>query len=192
MSMMHTPSLQPGERSLPAELRTMRGHDFAARRLRNGMRGVAGLGYGGLGDDSTPVDIPIDTPIDTSPVFPDTNFPVVSVDPSTIPLTATEPWTPPPGVPVNVAAGQAPPSVPSGFQWVQAANNAGLTLAKVLAIGQGGTVMQLPNGQQVITGSPGSGALALSNSALTGTIGAYLPYLLLAGGLVLVVSLMRR
>jgi len=205
-----TPMLHPGERSLPAELRTARGGNFAARRLRAGMRGVAGLhgGVNGLGDcaimddsgnclDST---IPIDTtaPVDTSGgidtsllPLPGSGSPIIApvVAP---PQTIIPAYSAPTGVPTSVPAGTTPPPAPNGYQWIQAANNSALSLAKLIAVQNGGTIMQLPNGQQVIAGSPGANTLALGASGLSGSISTYLPYLLLAGVGLMVFSMSRR
>lgn len=195
-----TRAMAPGERSLPAELRTARGRGFAARRLRNGMQGVTGVGWigdaeGDVGAGPVATDVPT-TPIDATPIdtttFPDTSFPVTFTDPSTIPVAVTAPYVAPSGVPTTVPMGTTPPPAPSGYQWIQAANNTALSLAKVLAVSQGGTVMQLPNGQQVITGTPGGSTLALSGAGVAGQLTAYLPWLLLAGGALLLFQMSRR
>src|SRR5271155_2619731 len=80
MANIMTPSLMPGERSLPAELRTQRGSNFAQRRLAMGLQPSAdptmdwwrGMGRIGQDDDeendtyyTEPAPI-MTTPLDTS------------------------------------------------------------------------------------------------------------------------------
>jgi hypothetical protein len=233
MSMIATPSLRPGERSLPSELRTARGGGFAARRLANGMRGVSGWGRGGGlyglgqdddgsdlgGDDSSLTDIDTGTstvdlpPPDTGVVSTGTISSEVSSTPDGTPCTASDGFA---GItlagscissnnvaysapaaytgPTSVPVGQTPPAAPSGYQWVTAANSAAQSLAKVLAISQGGTVVQLPNGQQIITGSAGSTGTSLLGASLLGSTGlsSILPWLLLLGGGFIILEAVKK
>ena len=223
MSMMTVPTLQPGERSLPAELRTRRGTGFASRRLQNGMRGVTGIGDDS-GDDSGddtggsvfvgPIDpttvttLPLDSTttagaLDTLATAPDVTLAPVAVTGGTsvLPTTAQTGgdfiqappnYSAPAGYPTTYSGTTPPSAAPSGYQWVQAANGAALNLAKVLAISQGGTVMQLPNGQQIISGASGASNLSLSAAGLTGSISSFLPYILLIGGAFLVINMMGK
>ena len=199
MSMMMVPSLSPGERSLPSELRTRRGSGFAHRRLMNGMRGVGGVGDGDTdtGVFTSAPELPVDMPVDMTPI--DTVLPAGFVGPlapgETVaayegPTIQAPVYSAPVGVVTSVPAGQTPPQAPAGYQWVQAANGAAQSLAKVLAISQGGTVMQLPNGQQIIAGFPGANVGVLGAGGVVGQVSAYLPYLMLAGGAVLLMSFM--
>lgn len=227
MSMMTVPTLQPGERSLPAELRTRRGTGFASRRLQNGMRGVTGIGDDGDdtdsetgGDDSgvVAIDLPTSTGVLTGDPLAGSGLttsatPVTGTLPglilstsadggtSVLPTTAQTGgdfiqappnYSAPAGYPTTYSGTTPPSAAPSGYQWVQAANGAALNLAKVLAISQGGTVMQLPNGQQIISGAPGASNLSLSAAGLTGSISSFLPYILLIGGAFLVINMMGK
>lgn len=229
MSMIQVPSLGPGERSLPAELRTRRGAGFAARRLRNGMRGVSGWGMGDdtssesgdtsgdtSGIDFTPIDLPSSSgtlPTDNIFTAPAPEVPATGALPglilstsadggtSVLPTTAQTGgdfvqappnYSAPSGYPTTYPTTSQPPAAPSGYQWVQAANGAALNLAKVLAISQGGTVMQLPNGQQIISGAPGANVGVLSSSGIAGSISSYLPYILLIGGAFLLMNMSRN
>lgn len=194
MSMMTVPTLQSGERSLPAELRTRRGRHFAQRRLLNGMRGVCGIGDGeGDGEVFTPP-VSFDPGTGGSGTL---DFPFISGDggaggtltDGVLQTGSAIPYTAPSGIATTFPLGQTPPAAPSGYQWVTAANSLSQNLAKILSISQGGTVMQLPNGQQVISGSPGANVGLLSASGAVGSVSAYLPYLLLAGGAMLLFSM---
>lgn len=222
MSMMMVPTLQAGERSLPAELRTRRGGGFAARRLQNGMRGVTVVGddtdsEGGEPSDFTPIELPTSTGILTGDPLAGSGLttsatPVVGALPglilttsadggtSVLPTTAQTGgdfiqappnYSAPAGYPTTYS-GSTPPAAPSGYQWVQAANGAALNLAKVLAISRGGTVMQLPNGQQIISGAAGSNVGLLSASGIAGSVSSFLPYILLIGGAFLVINMMGK
>jgi hypothetical protein len=223
MSMVMTPSLAPGERSLPSELRTARGSGFAARRLKNGMRGVSGWGgMQGLGQDegvdgNDSGDTGIDSGISTlNPIIP-----VVSVDTGTIDPTTGDTVVNPGGtVVLNSSSGDIDPvlateiqgytvsvpasytgqvaypagttnlpAAPAGYQWATLANSAGNTLAKVLAISQGGTAITLPNGNQILTGSAGS---SVSNALLGTSVSSFLPWILLAGGAFLLLQVVKK
>lgn len=223
MSMMTVPSMQPGQGSLPAELRTRRGSGFAGRRLRNGMRGVCGIGDdtdSESGDplDFTPIDLPTSTGVLTGDPLAGSGLttsatPVTGSLPglilstsadggtSVLPTTAQtggdfiqapSSYSAPSGYPTTYPATSQPPAAPSGYQWVQAANGAALNLAKVLAISQGGTVMQLPNGQQIISGAPGANVGVLSSTGIAGSISSFLPYILLIGGAFLLMNMSRN
>ena len=87
-------------------------------------------------------------------------------------------------------AGQTPPQAPAGYQWAQVTNQAGQTLAQVLAVAQGGASISLPNGNKLIYGSPASAATAGTAGALANTVVS--PSVLLVLGGVLVVMLMMR
>jgi hypothetical protein len=76
--------------------------------------------------------------------------------------------------PTTLPAGSATPVAPNGYQWATVLNNAGNGIAKILAISQGGSTVQLPNGAQIVYGSvPGSiaGAGSTAFSSSTGVAG---------------------
>jgi hypothetical protein len=199
MSVMTVPSLQSGERSLPSELRTGRGRNFAARRLANGMRGVSGWGMAGLGQDDSiddggltdlgtssggdtivPSALEQDTGLDLGGTIP-MNSQTGDLSPSLAAEIQGYTVSVPTGYTGQLVypVGAATPAAPPGYQWATLANSAGNTLAKVLAISQGGTAITLPNGNQILTGSAGASA----SSALLGTsVSSFLPWVLLAGG----------
>lgn len=90
--------------------------------------------------------------------------------------------------PTSVAPGAVTPTPPAGYMWATLANQAGQTLAKVLAISQGGSTVTLPNGSQLIYGSAASAANAGSLLSTTGglaTLGSSGSLMLLLGGLLL-------
>jgi hypothetical protein len=87
--------------------------------------------------------------------------------------------------PAVVQGNAATPQAPAGYQWAQVTNAAGQTLAKVLAVAQGGAAVTLANGTQLVYGSAASAATAGVASALgTSSLSGILP-LLLIGGVVL-------
>lgn len=144
-------------------------------------------------------------PLDTTPTVVPAPTPAQScvasggslVNNACVYFASAAPYSAPTGIPTSAPVGQAVPAAPSGYQWVQEANASAMSLAKVLAISQGGTVMQLPNGQQIITGSASGGVLG--SSVLSGTLGtlgtqltSMLPWLLLAGGAFLLFNMGRR
>lgn len=106
-----------------------------------------------------------------------------------IPIPTTYTGAPPAGYsgPTQLPPGVTPPSAPAGYQWASLLNSTGQTLAKVLAISQGGSSTTLPNGTQIVYGSvPGSiaGAGSTGLQAQTGVGGLSLGTLgLLAVGI---------
>ncbi len=214
MSMISVPSLDAGERSLPAELRTSRGVNFAQRRLSmnlvpsaQGMRGMRGLG-----DDSfTPEEDPIwvtDNPGtgDTAGMLPPANvFPTptdpgstisffkdFNIDPNTA-STAAPYVKAPAGYtgPTVVAASASTPAAPNGYQWASLINASGNNLAKILTLSQGGSAVTLANGSQLLYGSPQAAASAGNVlGALTSATGLSSTTVMLVGGAVLLFVLM--
>ena len=91
--------------------------------------------------------------------------------------------------PSVVPATSTPPTPPAGYEWASLINASGNTLAKVLAISQGGSAITLPNGQQLVFGSAASAAAGslLSSSSL----GSMLPLLLIAGGFLLLMNMRK-
>jgi hypothetical protein len=91
--------------------------------------------------------------------------------------------------PTSVAPNSATPAAPTGYQWAQMVNSSGQTLAKVLAISQGGSAITLPNGEQLLFGSATSAAAGSLLS--TSSLGSLLPLLLIGGGLWLILSMRK-
>lgn len=94
--------------------------------------------------------------------------------------------------PTVLPAGSATPAAPSGYQWATLANQAGTTLAKVLAISQGGSSVTLPNGTQLLYGSATSSAAGSVSSLLSGNVGG-IPMgtlLVIGGGVLLLMMVM--
>lgn len=161
------PSLHPGAKSLPAELKTSHVLNnpsaFPWMRMRAQMPGVWErtpedyLHYtslSGLGFDQTvcadPTD-PSNCQVISSPdYYPPPDLPV----PPPVLSLPTSVWQ----GPTTVAPNVNPPPPPAGYQWVPALNAAGNTIAKVLAVAQGGASTQTPYGT-VIAGSPASAAV---------------------------------
>ena len=67
-----------------------------------------------------------------------------------------------------VASGSTPtsslPTPPSGYAWASLISSTGQTLSKVLAVAQGGTAVTLPNGTQLVYGSPAAAAAGIGSS----------------------------
>ena len=84
-----------------------------------------------------------------------------------IPVSYT--GTPPAGYtgPTQVAPNVTPPAAPAGYQWASLLNSTGQTLAKVLAISQGGSSVTLPNGTQLVYGSAASSVAGSGSSLFT-------------------------
>jgi hypothetical protein len=209
MANIMTPSLMPGERSLPAELRTLRGSNFAQRRLNAGLQPSAmpsaswnGKSWrprmSGLGQDDTSIDT---TYVEPTPITPD---PLGSGSFNSIPTTNTLsfPWVTDPvgtsqvatagaqyAAPSSVLGGQptvlsptAPtPAAPSGYQWASLLNQSGATIAKILTISQGGSSVTLPNGTQLLYGSGTGTGAASALSSLSAMTGVGSNTLLLVG-----------
>lgn len=108
--------------------------------------------------------------------------------------------TPPAGYsgPTVVSPTASAPAAQAGYQWANLLNQSGQTLAKVLAISQGGSSVQLANGTQLVYGSPaaaaaGGGLLNVPGGVTAlGSLGNLTPLLLIAGGLVLLMSMERK
>lgn len=116
--------------------------------------------------------------------------------PMAIPTSYT--GAPPAGYsgPTQVAPGVTPPSAPAGYQWASLLNSTGQTLAKVLAISQGGSSVTLPNGTSIQYGSAAGSVAGAGSNAFTsptalgglslGTLG------LLAAGLLLFMTMGKK
>ncbi len=220
-------SLDPGQRSLPAELRTRHGRGtqyFGPMRLRNNLSGLNGFGdctetttYDADGNpiyDTTCTD-PLQTP---NPTPGDTSSPQVtnaicgdgsiayagefcpsSAGGTPVPLTAaqtaaitaatSQAGSAPSGYagPRVVSPTAATPAAPTGYQWAQVVNSAGQTMAKVLAISQGASVVSLPNGAQMIYQGATGATAALSGAGVGTALSSILanPVVLIGGALVL-------
>lgn len=165
----------------------------------------------GSGTGITPIDTPpvpiVVSPTTVGPLAPGETFgpppggfvcaqdangncttPAVSTASLNVPALA-----PPPGYngPTTLNPASPTPAAPPGYQWAQLVNQSGQTLAKVLAISQGGSSIQLPNGTQIVYGSAAAGAGAGALISTAGGLGSFGPLLLLAGGLFLVMSLRK-
>src|SRR5580704_14772088 len=81
MSMITVPNLPAGW-SLPSELNTARGRNFAARRLRGGMRGGSGLR--GVGDDDSGDDSGITTDLPPLDTYTPVDLPALPVTAPTV------------------------------------------------------------------------------------------------------------
>jgi hypothetical protein len=91
--------------------------------------------------------------------------------------------------PYSAPPNSNPPPAPSGYQWASLINASGQTLAKVLAVSQGGSAITLPNGEQLLFGSATSAAAGSLLS--TSSLGSLLPLLLIGGGLWLILSMRK-
>jgi hypothetical protein len=199
------PSLGPGQRSLPASMRTPQGPNFAQRRLAMGMQGLFGLGQDDGEDDGGVFITDSGSPLTTSgtdPIIATAPAATISqttqtltgfgVDPANAAIAATYAATPSGYTgPTTVAATAATPAAPNGYQWATLVNASGQNLAKILTIAQGGSSVTLPNGTQLLYGSSASaaGAAGLATS-LTSVLSN--PTLLLVGGGILVFMLLSK
>lgn len=156
---------------------------------------VRGMGMRGLGDidcsSGTCIDTgtgaPVDTSVFTNPTDtsntgagnpagyvspcvvtnPDGSCAPAVFTPIAIPTTYT--GAPPAGYsgPTQVAPGVTPPAAPAGYQWASLLNSTGQTLAKVLAISQGGSSVTLPNGTSIQYGSAAGSVAGAGSTAFT-------------------------
>ncbi len=148
-------------------------------------RGMHGLGEG---DAGSTVEVPIES-------FPDTTPLPVGGD-IMQGLDSITPQIPDWNGPTIAAPTVTPPSPPAGYSWAQVLDSTGKTIGQILAISQGGSVTQLPNGLRIVQGSqPGavqqaSGGLLTGTSAgVTGLLGSNTGLLLIVGlGLFLVLG----
>lgn len=195
MSMMYTPTLAPGARTLPINLRDHRAGSHGAYRLHGNMAPVtehplnpmAG-GMAGLGEFCD----------DSGICYPDVTGGTY-LDPTTIQSTIDQLPVGPSGVytgPIIVSTADPSGNITSQSMTpaqITALINAGSTsLQRVLAITQGGSV--LANGS--IIGSQQAAQLAAAQSGLNistaGLSGLFSNPVVLLGGLALVVVLMSR
>lgn len=192
------PSLQPGANSLPGELRVRnRSGNFARRRLMAGQRSDS-VGLGTLicenpddqstcFDDGTSAPIDVPAPTYTTPL----DLSTLAIDPaSQAALLAITPNASIYSGPTTLAPSSPTPAAPSGYQWATLLNQSGQTIAKVLAISQGGSAVTLPNGQSLIYGSPTASAYGQVPgvaTALTSSFGTGTMLLLFAGVALLLV-----
>jgi hypothetical protein len=196
---LEVPSIEPGSNTLPAELRVRhRGPGFAHDRLMKGQRADAvpewapAYGYraqlSGLGqwdEDPGISQVPL-SEIDLSSIAP-------GVDPTALSIAAGLPGFQLPNYsgPTVLAPTSPTPPAPNGYQWATLLSSTGQSLARILAISQGGSAISLPGGQQLIFGSPQSaayGAGAYGAGQVAGGIGQALGggtgMVLVLGGLV--------
>lgn len=158
----------------------------------------AQLGLSGLGDWVCPDPTNPDTCYDDGSSSGSCLFGVDSTGQCLSVQEVSPGYTPPAGYsgPTSVPVGTKPPVAPSGYQWATLINQSGQQLAQILAISQGGSSIRLPNGNQLIFGSPQSAAYGAAGyaggqigsglfSGSTGTllvVGGLAVLLLLAGG----------
>lgn len=176
---MHIPtrSNEPGQKSQPAEIRT--GSADGLHRIYGGQRqnyGVQGLGCNDMTDigydgyDETPcMGISVDDPA------------VVGYGSVGMPMTT-------PGTTNRV--GTAPAATQPGWNPLQAISS----LNQTAAILQGGSVVQTPTGTAIYGNPATAGAAALANPSLglsTNLSGMIMPVVLI-GGLMLLMSSMKR
>lgn len=151
---------------------------------------VRGMGMRGLGDidcsSGTCIDTGTGIPVDTSGYTVPTDTTqgagagvciVTNPDgscgyaggftPIAVPTNYT--GAPPAGYsgPTQVAPGVTPPAAPAGYQWASLLNSTGQTLAKVLAISQGGSSVTLPNGTSIQYGSAAGSVAGAGSTAFT-------------------------
>jgi hypothetical protein len=244
MANISVPSIAPGAKSLPSELK-IRNPRNMVQRMKAQHSGISGLGVfpyqaivqsggksyrlgmgrlRGLGQDDTGEDdssIPLSStdigatiPVDTSISLPTVTLPATSTDITTeyegslenaiegTGVTSAAPafstadlqtmalngaiLSPPAGYsgPTVVAGNATPPAAPTGYQWASVVNSAGQTLAKVMAVSQGGTSVTLPNGTQLLYGSPAAAeaGIGTSLSSLGTTLTSNMPLVLIVVG----------
>lgn len=171
--MTTVPSMAPGQRSLPAELRVDRSRAGTWDRLRAGLHGI-----GDDGDDSVDLSTLPDSgvSIDSSSLVPFSTY-----SPST---TSGLPWNTNSNGTITPATTSSPSFTSSGTPNVASLISG---INQTLAISQGGGVAA--NG--AIYGSAANGAAAsLGSSALTASaVSSIFPLLLIGGGILLVMSM---
>lgn len=178
---MTVPVQRGGAKSLPAELK-VGGHNPVMRmrasspgyprpRLSAYHRALAGLGCDPT-EDPTCLDLG-QVPVDLTPVTLPTDLPTVDLSTISSEIPVSLIGSLPTGYtgPTVVSASATPPAAPSGYQWATMLNSTGQTLAKVLAISQGGSSVQLPNGAQLVYGSPASAAAGSASGLFTAQTG---------------------
>jgi len=97
--------------------------------------------------------------------------------------------------PTVLGPGSSVPAAPSGYQWASLVNASGQTLAKILAVSQGGSSLQLANGSQLVYGSPAAAAASgglVTAPGVTASLGNLTPLLLVGLGLLLFMSMGKR
>lgn len=171
--------------------------------MRMGMRGLRGLGdddTGGIdlstlpdvGSGTTyvpPINTTIYTPVDVPVIDPGLQATLDAQTQAALSQMGND--FPPPSAysgPTVVGPNSATPAAPAGYQWATLLNSTGQTLAKVLAISQGGSTVTLPNGTQIMYGSPASAAAGAAGNILTSGTVAGVPLstiLVIGGGLLL-------
>lgn len=187
MPNMTVPAQRAGAKSLPAEMRVGGFNPWLRMRAQHPNAVARGWGMRGLGDDTVPIDIPIDPmPVIGSDPIP-LNLPDSTSGPfdfSTFQNTISQLEVPPEWTgPTVVAPTAATPTPPNGYAWANVLNQSGNTIAKILAISQGGSSIQLPNGQQIVYGSPAAAQAGSLSNALGGQLNT--SSIMLFGGLAL-------
>ncbi len=203
MPMMTVPSLAPGARTLPGNLRVPEGHAYGWHRLHQNLAPLTEppipvdprIALSGLGDCAVDPSTGMLTDITTGAACTDTTG---YIDPTTLQNTINQLPVGPSGLYQPVTVYSANPDGSTTQQSMTPAQltaliNAGSSsLTRVLAIAQGGTV--LANGTTI--GSPQAAALAAQQSALNlstaGLSGVLSNPIVLIGGLAVVALLMSR
>lgn len=192
MSMMNVPSLAPGARTLPGELRTPNGNAYGWNRLHQNLAPLT----------EPPTHIPVDPRIalsglgefcdDSGICYPDGGY----VDPGTFDvgqIPTESPW--PVVVTTQTPSGGQQSTSMTPAQLTALINAGSQSIQRILAITQGGTV--LANGS--IIGSQGAaqiaasqvpyGSLNVSGAGISGILSS--PVVLLAGAALLAVVVLK-
>lgn len=194
MSMMTVPSLAPGARTLPGELRVPNGNAYGWHRLHNNLAPLT----------EPPTHIPVDPRIalsglgefcdDSGICYPDTTGGTYLDPTAVLPQLSQIPTESP--YPVVISSADANGNITtqsmSPAQLTALINAGSNSLQRILAITQGGSV--LANGS--IIGSQQAAALAANQAALNvstaGLSGVLSNPIFLIGGLAVVALLMSR
>lgn len=161
--------------------------------------GMSGLGDGDTGTTDVGTFVSNDPSVDPTLNIPDTT-PLPTGTDLMAGLNSIAPqipdWT---GPTILTTPTTTPPTPPSGYQWASILNASGQTIGQILAISQGGSITQLPNGLRIVQGStPGAvqqasgGVFTASPGGLFGTAGVSSTMLLVVGAAVLLMMTSRR
>ncbi len=160
--------------------------------------GLFGLGDGDSGEVGGTITNVDPAPIPTVDPFP-TSTPLPTDTSIMAGLDSVTPVIPGWSGPGLIAPTAAPPAPPAGYSWAQVLNSSGQTIAQILAISQGGSVTQLPNGLRVVQGSQAGavqgaagGLISGTGAGITGILGSSSGLMLIGGVLLLVVMMGNR
>ena len=227
---VYTRTLEPGEATLPAELRIRRGphvygegghhygwgegppnpfpgagHHYAYGRERL-LQGMRGLGQCDPTTDPTCTEpVPVYIPPYNPPTLPDAVIYQADIpgltDSTSATMISEAAGLPPAGWtgPTVLTPTATVPTPPSGYQWATLINQSGQQLARILAISQGGSSIQLPNGMVMNYGSPGVAQTAAAaqggffgQGSSAGVAFGGNTMILIGGALLLVLMMSRR